>query len=193
MAPSKQKYIALLRAVNVGGASIMKMADLRRTFELLGFADVATYVQSGNVLFTAKETVTEQLKERLGKKLKFSLGNKVTVFVLTPEQLKKAALHNPFGPERLDKEQQCHLMFLSRTPDAAHRRVLSAMQGKEYRFFVRGRVLYIACPRAFEGRRRTIDFEKVLGVAGTMRTWKVVNKLIDLALPEKKRLQPKIT
>src|SRR5512147_2116984 len=116
--------------------------------------------------FAAKETGTEQLKERLGKKLKFSLGNKVTVFVLTPAQLKKAALHNPFDPERLDKEQQCHVMFLSRTPEAARRKALIAMQGKEYRFFVRGRVLFVAYPSVFGGRRRTVDFEKVLGVAG---------------------------
>lgn len=54
------------------------------------------------------------------------------VFLLTPQELKKAAAENPFDPARLDKEQRCHLMFLSAPPSAARGRGLMAVQGEEY-------------------------------------------------------------
>jgi len=56
-----------------------------------------------------------------------------------------------------------------------------ALQGVDYRFHVHGKVLYYAYPRQYEGRRRTFDFERVLGVSGTSRNWKVVDKLVELS------------
>ena len=103
------------------------------------------------------------------------------VFLLTPQELKKAAADNPFDPERLDKEQRCHLMFLSAPPSAARRRALMAVQGEEYRFHIKRKVLYYAYSRKFDGIRRMIDFEKILGVSGTSRSWKVVDKLIEMS------------
>jgi len=176
------RYVAFLRAINVGGNTIIKMADLRRAFESMGFANVETHIQSGNVLFASAETSAERLVRRLEQGLEASLGYRGSVFVLTPQQLKEASANNPFDPERLESEQRCHLMFLSRAPDAAQREALMKLQGAEYRFFVKGRVLYYAYPKVFDGsRRRAIDFEKVLGAVGTARTWKVVNKLVELA------------
>ncbi len=176
-----RRYVALLRAVNVGGHAVIRMAELRRVFESLGMRDVATHIQSGNVLFTSDETDAERLASRLEKGLGRSLGRAVSLFVLSPRQLRDAGAHNPFDPERLDDEQRCHLMFLSGAPDAAHREALMALQRDDYRFHVRGRVLYYVYPRSTEGRRRTINFEKVLGVTGTARTWKVVDELIRLS------------
>ena len=72
-------------------------------------------------------------------------------------------------------------MFLSDEPDAERIKALMALQGDEYRFHVRRRVLYYSYPRTVAGHRRSINFEKVLGVAGTARTWKVVNTLIEMA------------
>jgi uncharacterized protein (DUF1697 family) len=175
-------YIALLRAINVGGHSVTRMADLRGLFESLGLTEVVTYIQSGNVLFNSTEGDREHLKHLLEKKLKSSLGYQVSLFIFTRKQLEDAAAQNPFDPERRDKEQRCHLMFLSREPDADHCAALMALEGEEYSFFIHGKVLYYAYPREFEGSaRRTINFERVLGVTGTARTWKVVNKLIELS------------
>jgi uncharacterized protein (DUF1697 family) len=177
----QRRYIALLRGINVGGHAIVKMADLRAQFELLGFTDVASYIQTGNVLFTATVTDTLRLKREIEGRLEASIGYRGAVFVLSLAQLQQAAAHNPFDPERLDEEQRCHLMFLSEEPDAAHREALMAMQSEVYRFAVHNKVMYYAYPRKFDGRRKTIDFEKVLGTVGTARSWKVVDKLIELA------------
>lgn len=177
----KQKYVALLRGINVGGHAIMKMDELRAQFEALGLSEVATYIQTGNVIFSSEEDNADRLAHQIEQQLESRLGYRGKVFVLSPEELREATARNPFEPERLDTEQHCHLMFLSHEPDANHYEALMVLQGEEYRFAVHGKVLYYAFPRAAAGSRRTINFEKVLGVVGTARTWKVVNKLIELA------------
>ncbi len=62
MSPSQNIYIALLRAINVGGNAVIKMADLKKRVESLGLSDVSTYIQTGNVLFTSKETDAKSWK-----------------------------------------------------------------------------------------------------------------------------------
>ena len=182
MPASEYRYIALLRAINVGGHSVIRMSDLRAVFESLGLTEVVTYIQSGNVLFNSKDRDPERVAQLLEKKLESALGYQVPVFLLTRGQLEDAAAHNPFDAERRDEEQHCHLMFLSGEPDAAHCAALMALEGREYSFSVHDKVLYFAYSREAEGRgRRAINFEKVLGVTGTARTWKVVNKLIELS------------
>jgi uncharacterized protein (DUF1697 family) len=178
---SNNVYVALLRGINVGGHTVLKMADLRDLFQSFGLTDVVTYIQSGNVLFSTEDADPERLARQLGVQLTSSLERPMTVFVLSPAELKEAVAHNPFDPERRDNEQSCHLMFLSAVPDATRCEALMALQGEEYRFHIHGKVLYCAYSREYAGNRRTIDFERVLGVTGTARTWKVVNKLIELA------------
>lgn len=180
MSRAARRYVALVRGVNVGGHGLIPMAELRELFESLGVSDVSTYIQSGNVLFTDREPDRARLTRRLEKGLAAALGRPVTVFVLTREELEDAAAHNPFDPAARNATQQCQLMFLSATPDAAHRKALMEMQGDDYRFHVRERVLYYAYDRSLAGHRRNIDFERVLSVAGTTRTWKVVDRLIHL-------------
>jgi uncharacterized protein (DUF1697 family) len=181
MDPPSRTYVALLRAVNVGGTSIIKMPDLRQLFEAAGFEGVATYVASGNVLFATKEADASKVAARIEDRLATRLGRPCKAFVLAPRELEQAAHHNPFEPARHEAALRCQLMFLDGAPEPARRRDLEGMAAPEYRVHVHGRVLYYAYPRVIQGRRRTIDFEKVLGVCGTARTWKVVDKLIELA------------
>ena len=174
-------YIALLRAINVGGHDVIKMADLRKMFEQMGFTDVTSYIQTGNVIFSSNESDKEKLAAQLEKKFKAATGHESKIFVLTNDKLKKSASLNPFEPQRHDKEQRCHLMFLSGKPDAPRINELMKLAGKEYKFHVNGDVVYYAYNIKFAGKRRNIDFEKVLGVKGTSRSWKVVDKLIELS------------
>jgi uncharacterized protein (DUF1697 family) len=174
-------YVALIRAVNVGGTSVVRMAELKTRFESLGLEHVVTYIQTGNVVFATPEKDRNRLSRRIEAELASATGRPAKIFLLTLEELKKAAAGNPYEPERRDEEQRCHLMFLSAAPAAARRRALMAVQGEEYRFHIKGKVLYYAYSRKFYGNRRTIDFEKILGVSGTSRSWKVVDKLIEIA------------
>src|SRR5436190_4027115 len=156
------------------------MADLRKLFEGLGFGNVQTYIQSGNVLFSSRESDPMKLARAIEKQVESVLGHNIAVFMFSPDELRKAAAHNPFEPERLDKEQHCQLLFLNAKPNLERQKAVLAMHGNEYRFHIHGNVLYYAYSRTISGRRRTVNFEKVLDVAATARTWKVVNKLIEL-------------
>lgn len=178
---SLQIYIALIRGINVGGHAIIKMADLKKLFEALGFENVSTYIQSGNVLFSAKKTDEEKLARQIEKKLKASMGKDIKVFILTNKDLKEASANNPFDPALHEKERRCQLMFLSSKPDASRIKELMKLKGDEYKFQINENVLYYAYLKEYDGKRRMIDFEKVLGVSGTSRTWKVVDKLIELS------------
>ena len=173
------RLVALLRGVNVGGRSVIKMAELRSAFEAVGLEDVRSYIQSGNVVFTSKGR--RGLSAKIEKHLDATFGFHGRVFLYSAGELEEAAEKNPFEPKRHEKEQYCQLLLLDREPTAERREALLAMEGDEYRFAVRDKVLYYAYDRSFAGHRRTIDFEKVLGVAGTARTWKVVDELIRLA------------
>ena len=123
------KYVALIRALNVGGTSVIKMTDLKKMFESFGLDGVSTYIQSGNVIFQSGEKNQEKLKEKLEKGIKEAWGKDLKVFVFTSRQLQKAADHNPFEPSKHEKEQICHLMFLSGKPDSAHQKALLDQQG----------------------------------------------------------------
>src|SRR5207249_10129308 len=129
---SARTYIALLRAINVGGNSVMMMADLKAQFEAMGHANVRTYIQTGNVLFDAPEESTSRLAERAEQQLRAGLGYAGRVFVLTPQQLADAAANNPFDPEASDGALRCHLMFLSREPASDRVDKLLAQQAPEY-------------------------------------------------------------
>src|SRR6266542_1562048 len=174
------RLVALGRGINVGGRSMIKMAELRSAFESLGFKDVSTYIQSGNVVFTPKGG-RRGLPTKIEKGLESEFGFRGRVFVYSANELEKAAAKNPFKPDHHDREDYCQLMFLERKPTAERWDALLALAGDDYRFASEDKVVYYAYARALAGHRRAIDIEKLLGVAGTARTWKVVDKLIGLA------------
>ena len=91
------QYLALLRGINVGGKNLVKMADLRAAFESMGFADVATYIASGNVLFRAPRQRREELAARIEAELAGRFGVELKVVLLTEAQLKAVVEGAPRG------------------------------------------------------------------------------------------------
>ena len=91
------QYVALLRGINVGGKNLVKMADLRAALESRGFADVATYIASGNVLFRVPRQRREELAARIESELIGRFGNELKVVLLTEAQLKAVVEGAPRG------------------------------------------------------------------------------------------------
>ena len=91
------KYLALLRGINVGGNNIIKMASLRETFETMRFAAVKTYIQSGNVIFCADEKDKAKLTRTIEKKLSTTYHYDARVVILTCAELKKIVTAIPAG------------------------------------------------------------------------------------------------
>jgi uncharacterized protein (DUF1697 family) len=91
------KYLALLRGINVGGNNIIKMVDLKACFEKMGFLDVSTYIQSGNVLFNSPETNLTKLTDKVEKTLSKQFSYQSTVVVVLHQELKEAVKKAPKG------------------------------------------------------------------------------------------------
>ncbi|NUO79794.1 DUF1697 domain-containing protein, partial [candidate division KSB1 bacterium] len=95
------QYLAFLRAINVGGHTV-KMDQLRRLFEALGFANVETFIASGNVIFTSPSKSTKALEKKIEKHLHESLGYEVATFIRTTAELAVVAQYKPFSATELN-------------------------------------------------------------------------------------------
>ena len=114
---SKSSYIALLRGINIGPHKRMKMKALQRSLRELGFEDVKTYIQSGNVVFKAPAADTTRLANKIEKKLLSAFGFPVPVIVRTQAELHQIIRGNSFLKEAGIDISKLHVTFLSRTPE----------------------------------------------------------------------------
>lgn len=164
-------HIALLRAVNVGGTGKLPMADLRALCETLGFRDVRTYIQSGNIVFTSALDASKS-KSKLEKALAARLGKPCRVLIRTRAELEAVEKHNPFPdapPNRVI------VLFLDDAPDA--KAILGVKTPGGERLTLFGRELYIHYPDGQGVSKLKTPFADV----GTGRNLNTVRKLIELA------------
>jgi uncharacterized protein (DUF1697 family) len=174
------RHVALLRGINLGARNKILMADLRRLFADLGYGDVETYLQSGNVVFTSEAKDPSRLARDVERRIAHDLDLDVTVLVRTGVDLARLAEKNPF----LSREQdlaKLHLTFLADTPEQKRVTGLEKPTGESAEFSLDGREVYLHCPEGY-GRTRLNNafFERRLGVAATTRNWKTVTALRDL-------------
>ncbi|HEV2309550.1 MAG TPA: DUF1697 domain-containing protein [Acidimicrobiia bacterium] len=173
------RYAALLRGVNVGGKNRLAMPALRSAVEGLGFDDVATYVQSGNVVFRAPSQPEASLVRALERMIRGTFRLEVTVLVRTAAQLARIEKENPYLAQRRDPAT-LHVTFLAARPSAAARGELPRGLGPD-ELAVRGREVYLWCPNGY-GRTKLTNawFEQRLGTPATTRNWRTVVTLRGL-------------
>lgn len=171
-------YAALLRAVNVGGRTV-PMSQLRDVFTELGYGNVRSYIQSGNVVFdtTKREPAVVSALERA---IEDAFGIAVKVLVRSRDELASIAKSHPLSRHATD-DKRLHVTFLSNEPAAANVRAIDASLFAPDEFEVAGREVFAHYPRGY-GRTKMTNafFEKALGVAATTRNWNTVLKLRDL-------------
>jgi uncharacterized protein (DUF1697 family) len=183
-------HVALLRGINVSGNKKVAMADLRAVVAELGHADVTTYINSGNVLFTpAQDRDSAAIARDMSEAIAAKLGVSTPVVVVTREELAQVVADNPF-PQEPDPKR-VHAVFLSAPPapellgkiDTA----VAAAAAKGARDSVRatGRTLYVHTPDGFGASEVSEATMKIFGgpkasVVGTARNWSTVNKLLSL-------------
>lgn len=164
-------FIALLRAVNVGGTGKLAMSDLRVLCEAAGFAAVTTYIQSGNVVFTAKLSAAKT-QAKLETALAKQLGKPVGVLLRTPDELEATLAKNPFAkapPNRV------LVFFYDAPPKASAFRALTIPGPEEVR--VSGREVFVHYPLG-QGRSKL----KLPGAeVATGRNLNTVRALAELA------------
>jgi uncharacterized protein (DUF1697 family) len=166
------RYAALLRAVNVAGNKLA-MPDLRRILESLGARDVATYLQSGNAVFTGPRTVASRLEQALADELDVQS----TVLLRSHAELVSLIEDDPFGVG----DKTVSVTFLASTADADRVAAIDPDAYAPDRFVVRGSEVYLHTPGGY-GRSKLGNafWEKKLGVEATTRNWNTVVALAEL-------------
>ncbi len=171
------RYVALLRAINVGGHNV-KMEELRRQFERLGLSNVETFIASGNVLFDAKSSSVSALEHKIEAGLRTALGYEVATMVRSGEEMARIAKHQPFAPARVDSATTFNVGFMPAPLDAAAKKKLLALQTGHDDLHTRDREVFWLCQtRMSESALFKISFEKVLGCRMTVRNRNTVTKL----------------
>lgn len=175
-------YIAMLRGINVSGQKIIKMENLRLSFEALGFHGVRTYVQSGNVIFESAKASSTGLSKSIGEQILHDFGFAVSVIFKTPKELKRVVGANPFLKKRAIDQSKLYVTFLSRPPATTALRNLGALKAEPDQFCITGREIYLYCPNGY-GRTKLSNnvFERRLSVEATTRNWNTVNMLLEMS------------
>lgn len=170
------RYIAFLRAINVGGHTV-KMERLREIFADLGLREVTTFIASGNVIFESPSTDPASLEGRLEKALKASLGYEVATFVRTPAELARIVAFEPFAGDPGERHTLSVGLVKAAPPKEAAARIAALtddlndlrLHGRELYWLTRGRMSDSGItPRALE---------KALGASSTARNITTLRKL----------------
>ena len=171
------RLIAFLRAINVGG-HIVKMEDLRRHFESLGFSGVETFIASGNVVFETNARSAAALEKKIESRLRGALGYDVATFIRTDAELVRIAEHEPFPKYSLATAVSLNIAFLAASLDAGATRTLMALETRDDDFHVRGREIYwLSRRKQSESTISNAVFEKALGQRSTLRGANTVKRM----------------
>jgi uncharacterized protein (DUF1697 family) len=168
-------YVALLRGINVGGNRKIRMADLRDLFAEAGCADVASYIQSGNVVFTHDAGERELTKE-LERRIADATGFEVPVLLRTDAELRETVAANPYGdvdPITL------HVVFLQKPPSADAAKAFDASRFAPEDYRVIGREVFLHLPDGI-GRAKLPPALPLIRGGGTARNWRTVQKLAEM-------------
>src|SRR5205814_433255 len=169
-----------LRGINIGRSKRIAMADLRALVEGLGYEDVRTHLQSGNVVFSTSVSQAQAARAIEGA-LDAEFGMDVRVLVRTDGELASVVDRNPLGDVATDPSRLL-VTFLSARPDQKRLRDLDPADFEPDVFRAGDREIYVWCPNGYAGTRLNHAFwEKQLVLTGTARNWRTVTKLLELA------------
>ncbi len=135
-------YIAMLRGINVSGHKIIKMEHLRASFAALGFSNVKTYVQSGNVVFESASDSAASLTKRIEERIMRDFGFSVPVFLKTSKELEKIIQRNPFLKAPALDRSKLHVTFLSDDPPENALEQLRPLARTPEQFRIMGREIH---------------------------------------------------
>ena len=170
------KYIAFLRAINVGGTSIIKMADLKKMFESFGMENVQTYIQTGNVIFESGEANASKLEEQIDRQLEKAYGKRIQLFVRTMREVAAMADECPYDPK---EGETAYVAILQKKPDKKSEQALLALCSDADDFFIKGKDAYSLRRDRDKSIFSNALIEKMLGISATTRNITTIKKLAE--------------
>ena len=172
----------MLRGINVGGHKKIRMQELKELYESLGYREVQTYIQSGNVIFRCADLDTAELKNRIESAIQAAYGYSVAVLIRIPDEFRRLVENNPLSGEKDIDFTRLAVIFLSASPEKWPTENLEESKAESEDLFISGREIYLYYPEGYAKTKLSISlFEKQLKVYATARNWRTVQKLRELA------------
>jgi uncharacterized protein (DUF1697 family) len=175
-------YIALLRGINVSGHKLIKMTELKEMFEKAGFSNVSTYIQSGNVVFSAKEKDVDSIQGVIKTNILKTFGFEVDILVLTAEKLKQIKENHSFLAGNENQLKAIYFTLLAEKPNEELINELGKLEQIDEFFNITDEVIYCFYPNGYgKAKWHNVFFEKKLKVNCTTRNYNTMNKLTELS------------
>lgn len=176
-------YVSILRGINVSGHRLIKMDSLRQLLTNLGFQNLQTYIQSGNIVFKFKKSGPKQLETIISKAISDKFAFDVPVIVKELEVFKQIVSNNPYLTNQTKDPAHLHVTFLSDKPDQECFDNLKAGHNQADEFQLVDKEIYLYCPNGYGNTKLTNSFfENKLNVSATTRNWKTTIELLKMAL-----------
>ena len=172
-------FLSILRGINVSGQKQIKMADLKKLYEEMGFKNVRTFIQSGNVVFESKSPA--KLSQKIEQKIKEHYSFDVPVIIRTKDELQHTVKSNPFLKQKNIELDKLHVTFLAEQPAKENITKTKEYNYKPDEFHIAEKEVYVHCPNGYGNTKiNNTFFEKKLKVGATTRNWKTTNALLEM-------------
>ena len=175
------KYIAFLRGINVGGKNKIKMETLCEVCSnTLGFKNVKTYINSGNVIFETAKTSDQKLAAKIEKAIEKEFGLQIKTMVRSISEIEDIIKNNPFDGQ-FENDKDLHVFFLDEELPAEKSELLLSNNNENEMFDVQNREIFYLSHISFSDSLMGKDYiGKKLKVSATARNWRTVNKVLEL-------------
>jgi len=171
-------YVALLRAINVSGHNKIRMTELKSMLESMGLQQVQTYIQSGNVVFEAREDA-ETLRLQIEEQIKSTFQLTIDVIIRTADELRQIVAQCPYDESTLPEDAGIHVSFVQSTPSQDRAALLTNMEEELDKCQLVGRDLYLLLHKGVKNSKVLAASTKIR-VPATARNWRTVNKLLAM-------------
>lgn len=176
------RYIALLRGINVSGQKLIKMADLKVILSKLGYQNITTYIQSGNIIFDALELNTKTIEREIHLAIKNNFEFDVFVLVKTSDEIASVVSNNPFMKMANIDIERCYFTLLDAKPNEDLQKKLMETDFGNDQLIVAGTTAYLYIPVSYGNTKLSNNFiEQKLKVNATSRNLKTMQKLVELS------------
>ena len=177
-------HIALLRGINVGGHHKLPMKELAAMFAAAGCDAVRTYIQSGNVVFEADQTLAAKVPRLIGAAIDTAYGYQIPILTRSADELAAAIDANPYANDDIEARFKA-VGFLVQAPDAEALARLDPEFSPPDRFTVIGREIFLCYPNGSARSKLTnAYFDSRLATISTVRNWRTTRKLLELSDPD---------
>jgi uncharacterized protein (DUF1697 family) len=176
---NQMKYVALLRGINVGGHNKIKMDELRKMFVSIGFQNVKSYINSGNIIFDNRKTGPVKLVQKIEKGIENTFSLNIKVVVREMAAIKDLVSENPFK-DRMTGDRNLFIAFLSKGLSAENQQLLLSNNNEFEEFAILKQDVFCLSEKGFrDGLLGQKYIDKKLKTTATVRNWRTVNKILE--------------